>query len=164
MGGTMFDGAELVAGLKRCGVSHVVWIPDSEIGSWEKALSADSELKLIRVCREGEAMAVAAGLLLGGRRPIVVIQCTGLFEAGDALRNVVHDLKLPLFLVIGLRGYYARQRGSTFDTCPVFAEPILQAWRLPYVLLDQRHSVGDLTAAYTQAQKEKRAGAVLVAE
>jgi sulfopyruvate decarboxylase subunit alpha len=142
----------------------VIWIPDSELGKWETVLSADRDLKLIRVCREGEAMAVAAGLLLGGRRPIVMIQCTGLFEAGYALRNVVHDLKLPLFLIVGVRGYYAHQRGATGDNCPLFAEPILRAWKIPYVLLDQRRAVTDLTAAYKQAREENRAGAALLAE
>src|SRR5271156_3728595 len=112
----MLDGPSVVAALKECGVTHVVWIPDSELGTWEPALRAEPALQLIRVCREGEAMAVAAGLQLGGRRPIVVIQCTGLFEAGDALRNVVHDMKLPLFLVIGLRGQQASRRGATGDT------------------------------------------------
>jgi sulfopyruvate decarboxylase subunit alpha len=160
----MFDGAEIVGALKKCGVSHVIWIPDSELGKWETALSADRDLKLIRVCREGEAMAVAAGLLLGGRRPIVVIQCTGLFEAGDALRNVVHDLKLPLFLIVGVRGYYAHQRGATKDTCPVFTEPILRAWQLPYVLLDRQRAAADLIAAYARAREEKRAAAVLLGE
>src|SRR5919201_4322261 len=122
----MFDGPGVVAALKGCGVTHAVWIPDSELGRWEGALSGDPELQLIRVCREGEAIAVAGGLLLGGKHPIVLIQCTGLFEAGDALRNIVHDLKLPLFLVVGLRGYYAHQRQATVDTCPLFTEPILQ--------------------------------------
>jgi sulfopyruvate decarboxylase TPP-binding subunit len=119
---------------------------------------------LLRVCREGEAMAVAAGVLLGGRHPVVLIQCTGLFEAGDALRNVVHDLKLPLFLVIGLRGYRAHQRQATSDTCPIFAEPVLRAWQIPYVLLDERHTIEDLATAYRQAQVENRPGAVLLAE
>jgi sulfopyruvate decarboxylase TPP-binding subunit len=160
----MFDGPAVVAALKDCGVSHVVWIPDSELGTWESALRGDPALQLIRVCREGEAIAVAAGLLLGGRRPVVMIQCTGLFEAGDALRNVVHDLKLPLFLLIGLRGYYAAQQGRTMDTCPIFSEPILRAWQIPYVLLDRRHTAADLAAAYRQAQSEKRAGAVFLAE
>jgi sulfopyruvate decarboxylase TPP-binding subunit len=160
----MFDGHAVVAALKHCGVTHVVWIPDSELGTWEPALRAEPGVQLIRVCREGEAMAVAGGLLLGGRRPVVVIQCTGLFEAGDALRNVIHDMKLPLFLVVGLRSYYAAQQGKTADTCPVFSEPILRAWQIPYVLLDRRHTAADLTAAYRQAQAEKRAGAVLVAE
>src|SRR5215470_8435032 len=126
------------------------------MGIWEQALVADRNLQLIRACREGEAIAIAAGLLLGGRRPVVIIQCTGLFEAGDALRNVVYDMKLPLFLVVGLRSYYAYQQGATRDTCPVFAEPIMQTWKIPYVLLDRRHSAADLAHAYREAQAEKR--------
>src|SRR5438132_10393367 len=126
----MLEGPSVVAALKECGITHVVWIPDSELGTWEPALRAEPGLSLIRVCREGEAVAVAAGLLLGGRRPIVLIQCTGLFEAGDALRNAVHDLKLPLFLVIGLPRYYAHQQGTPRHTCPIFAEPVLRAWQI----------------------------------
>jgi sulfopyruvate decarboxylase TPP-binding subunit len=160
----MFDGPAVVAALKECGVTHVVWIPDSELGRWEPALRDDPTLQLVRVCREGEAIAVAAGLHLGGKRPVVMIQCTGLFEAGDSLRNLLHDLKLPLFFVVGVRSYYLHQEGKTADTCPVFTEPILRAWQIPYVLLDNRNTPADLAAAYRQARAENRAGAVLLAE
>jgi sulfopyruvate decarboxylase TPP-binding subunit len=160
----MLDGPSVAAAFKDCGITHVVWIPDSELGTWEPALSSDPALRLVRVCREGEAIAVAAGLLLGGKQPIVLIQCTGLFEAGDALRNVVHDLKLPLFLIVGVRSWYAHQQGTTTDSCPVYTEPILKAWRIPYDLLERQHTAADLAAAYRQAQAERRAGAVLLAE
>ncbi len=160
----MLEGPSVAAALKECGVTHVVWIPDSELGTWEPALRNDPHLQLVRVCREGEAMAVAAGLLLGGKRPIVAIQCTGLFEAGDALRNIIHDLKLPLFLIVGIRSYYAHQKGKTADTCPVFAEPILRAWNVPTIVLDDRYGAADLAAAYRLAQTESRPGAVCLAE
>jgi sulfopyruvate decarboxylase TPP-binding subunit len=160
----MLDGPSVVAALAGAGVTHVVWIPDSLTGTWEPALAAASDLSLVRVCREGEALAVAGGLLLGGRRPVVVIQCTGLFDAGDALRNLVHDLKLPLFLIVGVRSYHAHRQGKSADSCPVFTEPILRAWQLPYVLLDERHGAADLAAAYRQARDENRPGVVLLAE
>jgi sulfopyruvate decarboxylase TPP-binding subunit len=160
----MFDGPAVVAALRDGGVTHVIWVPDSMLGQWEPALNSAPDLKLIRVCREGEAMAVAAGLLLGGKRPVVLIQCTGLFEAGDSLRNVVHDLKLPLFLVVGVRSYYPHQQGTSTDSCPVFTEPILQAWRIPYTLLHKDQGADALAAAYRQAQQERRAGAVLLPE
>jgi sulfopyruvate decarboxylase subunit alpha len=157
----MLDGPAVVAALKECGVTHVVWIPDTEIGTWEPALIAESTLQLVRVCREGEAIAVAAGLYLGGKRPVVLMQCTGLFDAGDSLRNFVHDLKLPLFFLIGVRSYYLHQEGKTTDTCPVFTEPILRAWQVPFVVFDKRHTAADLAAAYRQA---RGASAVLLAE
>ncbi|MFN4259346.1 MAG: thiamine pyrophosphate-binding protein [Gemmataceae bacterium] len=160
----MLDGPAVVAALKACGITHVVWIPDSYIGTWETALQAEPGVQLVRVCREGEAFAVAAGLMLGGQRPIVAIQCTGLFEAGDALRNVIHDMKLPLFFIVGLRSYEAFQQGKTKDNCPIFAEPILHAWQIPYTILTGSHTASDLANAYRQAQAERRAGAVFIAE
>src|SRR5579859_183778 len=131
----MVSGPEITAILRRCGITHVVWIPDSELGTWDAALSSAPDLRLIRATREGEAIAIAAGLFLGGAKPLVVVQCTGFFEAGDAFRNVVHDLKLPLVFVIGLRGYHAHRGGRSSDTCPKFTEPILNAWGLPYAVL-----------------------------
>src|SRR5262245_46908106 len=133
----MLDGASVATALKDCGITHVIWIPDSEIGTWDAALSAEKGLSLIRVSREGEAFALAAGLHMGGKKPIVILQCTGLFEAGDSLRNVLFDMKLPLFFVVGVRSYYLHQQGATADTCPVFTEPIMRAWQIPYRVLDQ---------------------------
>lgn len=160
----MLDGPSVVAALQECGVTHVVWIPDSELGTWEPALSAAGSPVLVRVCREGEAFAIAAGLWIGGKKPIVVVQCTGLFEAGDTLRNVVHDLRMPLFFIVGVRSYHAHQKGQSADSCPVYTEPIMQAWRIPYQLLDQNHTAADIANAYRQSQSDAKPFAVLIAE
>ena len=53
---------------------------------------------------------MAGGLHLGGATPLVLIQCTGLFESGDSLRNIVHDWTLPIFSVIGYRSYFIPPR------------------------------------------------------
>src|SRR3954454_13798515 len=132
----MIDGPSIAAALKSCGITHVIWIPDSELGTWDAALAADGFLSLIRVCREGEAFAVAAGLHLGGKKPIIIIQCTGLFEAGDGLRNVIYDMRLPLFMVVGVRSYRAHKISTTADTCPLFTEPYMKAWQIPYQVFD----------------------------
>jgi hypothetical protein len=160
----MPDGQEFVALLRRLGVADVVTIPDSETGAWDAALSAAGTPRLIRPTREGEAIAIAAGLLLGGRRPLVMIQCTGLFEAGDSLRNFVHDLKLPLVLLVGVRSLQAHREGRSRDTCPVFTEPIVQAWNLPHVLLPHGCSAADLEAALAARFAAGTAGVVLLGE
>ncbi|HKI36072.1 MAG TPA: thiamine pyrophosphate-binding protein [Gemmataceae bacterium] len=160
----MLDGPSVVAALKECRVTHVVWVPDSEIGTWEGAILAEPSLTLVRVCREGEAIAVAAGLHLGGKRPLVVMQCTGFFEAGDAFRNVVHDLKLPLLFLVGVRGYEAHQRGATNDTCPVFAQPLVGAWNVPHVLRRRDDDPACLVSAYRQTQTGNTAVVLLLGE
>ena len=126
----MIDGTTMVAALEASSFTHLVWIPDSHLGTWDAALS-QSRLAPIRPTREGEAIGIAAGLMLGGAYPLVAIQCTGFFEAGDALRNVVHDMKLPLKLIVGVRSWRAQQTGTTADNCPHYAERLVKAWDLP---------------------------------
>src|SRR5436190_177136 len=61
----MLGPVDIVSALEAAGFTHLVWIPDSHLGTWEPALRG-SHLAPIRGCREGEAVAVAAGLMLGG--------------------------------------------------------------------------------------------------
>jgi hypothetical protein len=130
-----------VAAAIAAGFTHVVWVPDSHTGRWEPDLVAAGRPPL-RPCREGEAVGLAAGLLLGGATPLVVIQCTGFFEAGDAVRNVAHDLKLPLKLLVGVRG----AKGGGADNCPTFADPVARAWRLAVLTGDGPDAVRALAA------------------
>ena len=133
----MFSGEEIASLLERLGVTHVVTVPDSTIGPWQSELERRGTIRVVRVCREGETWQVAAGLHLGGAVPLVLIQCTGLFESGDAIRNALHDWKLPILSMIGYRSYL-NQDNLPGDTCLVFTEPTLDAWRIPYRLITRR--------------------------
>lgn len=126
----MLDPLFIVRAMESAGFTHLVWIPDSHLGTWNEAL-VSSRLNVVRPTREGEAIAIAAGLILGGARPLVAIQCTGFFEAGDAVRNVVHDLGLPLKLIVGVRSWRTSRAGKSKDNCPRYTEPLVKAWDLP---------------------------------
>ncbi len=158
----MFAGDRIASLLVELGVTHVVTVPDSTLGTWEAAIQGSS-VRLVRVCREGEAWAVAAGLYLGGATPVVMIQCTGLFESGDALRNVLHDWRLPIFSVIGYRSYL-NQETLPGDTCLVFTEPILRAWSLEYRLITRPEQFDEIGEHCRGCAAAGRAGAVLIAE
>lgn len=131
----MLSPSAIVAALEAAGFTHLVWIPDSYLGTWEATLQG-SKLSPIRVTREGEAIGIATGLMLGGAKPLVAMQCTGFFEAGDALRNVAYDLKLPLKLIVGVRSLRASRAGKSNDNCPHFSEKIVTAWELPWSEFD----------------------------
>ena len=159
----MLDGPSVVAAFKSCGVTHAVWIPDSELGKWESALDGDSELSLIRVCREGEAIGVAMGLTWAANGRSCSCNAPACSKAGNALRTVFTTCGFPSSYNRCPQLVRARGRKND-DNCPVFAEPIMQAWRIPYVLFERSHVAEDLVAAYRQAEAEGRAGAVLLAE
>ncbi len=158
----MFTDPQIQSLLTGLGVTHVVTVPDSTIGPWQGAIRG-AGIKLVTTCREGEAWGVAAGLHLGGAHPLVMIQCTGLFESGDALRNVLHDWKLPIPAIIGYRSYL-NQSTLPGDTCLVFTEPILDAWTLEYRLITEPGQF-DLAAEYLAAARAAGPpAALLIAE
>lgn len=159
----MFSGTEITALFTSMGITHVVSVADSTIGAWHPAIERSTELRLVRVCREGEAWAVAAGLYLGGAMPLVMIQCTGLFESGDSLRNVLHDWKLPIFSVIGYRSYL-NQDTLPGDTCLVFTEPLLDAWHIEYRLITAPSQLDEIRAHYLACRDAGKPGAALIAE
>lgn len=156
-----YPGEKVAEILVEQGFSHVVWLPDSALGPWEQALEQADSLKLVRVCREGEAWAIAAGLHLGGCRPLVVIQNTGLFESGDALRNVLFDLKLPLLALVGYRS--ALVPGST-DSARRFTEPVLAAWNLDYVVIDHADELSRIGEHFQACRAAGKPGVALIAE
>ena len=93
----------------------------------------------------------------------MMIQCTGLFESGDALRNVIHDFKLPLFAFIGYRSYL-NQETLPGDTCLTFTEPILKAWDLDYRLIDEPDKFELIREHYLKCREVGKSGVALIAE
>ena len=157
----LIDGPTIAATLADLGVTHVVWLPDSLLGTWEPAIESHQALKLVRVCREGEAWVIAAGLYLGGKRPIVVMQSTGFFESCDSMRNVLFDLRLPLYAVIGYRSYLLP---NSPDTAKKFLEPVVRAWEVDTVLLDKPDCPQVLAEHFKSCETAAKPGFALLAE
>jgi sulfopyruvate decarboxylase TPP-binding subunit len=157
----LLTGAEAAETLAGAGFTDVVWLPDSLLGTWEAAIEAEPRLRLRRFCREGEAWVLAAGLHLGGRRPVVVMQSTGLFESGDALRNVFFDLRIPLYALIGYRSLMID--GSP-DSAKRYLEPVLAAWGLPTMMLPVEGGAAALAADLRAWRQAPRPRVALVPE
>jgi sulfopyruvate decarboxylase subunit alpha len=77
-------------------------------------------------------VAIAAGLWTGGAKPILIIQNTGVMEAGDAIRGCGVGPKIPLRMIVGWRGYAGAQAGkSPIDSAYPYTEPLLETWGIP---------------------------------
>ncbi len=154
--------AKVLETFKAMGITHIVWLPDSETGFLYEAVTADGSIRLVPVCREGEALAIAAGLWVGGAKPLVLIQNTGLFESGDSLRGLGVDVGLPVVMVIGYRGWLGGQPMT--DSAGVYTEPILKAWGINYYLVETDQDLPKMLAAQEEALKTSRPVAVLVGQ
>ena len=105
-------------------------------------------------------MAIAAGLWVGGKRPVVLIQNTGIFESGDSIRGLGLDINQPLIMLVGYRGW--SRHGVTSDSAARFIEHILHAWGINYYLIETDEDAERISIAIQEAERTSKPVAVLV--
>jgi len=163
--------------LKQCGVTHVIGVPDNTSAALFHLLGADRDIQLLQVTREGEAFAIASGLWIGGKNPVVLIQNTGFFESGDGYRGTALRMRIPLVCLITYRGYgklknFPMERREALgaesysrpdlDSAAVFTEPTLRAWGLPFDFLHDDEDITKISQAFAEAQAHSRPFALLI--
>ena len=152
----------VLAQMKKQGITHVVWLPDSETNWLYLLMKAEPSLTLVPAPREGLAASIASGLHAGGKRPLILIQNTGLMESGDSIRGWLLGMEVPVVLMVGLRGW--TRHGVTTDTAAVYTERFLNAFNINYYLVESDADAARIPIAFEEAQKNKRPVAILVGD
>jgi sulfopyruvate decarboxylase alpha subunit len=92
-------------GLEAIGCRHVVYVPDNPLSHILRALELKGPGFLtVSATREEEAIGVAAGLYLGGARPTVMMQSSGLGNALNAIGSLLVAYQIPALLIMSMRG------------------------------------------------------------
>ena len=163
------------------GMTHIVGVPDNGTAEIFALAAEHEDVGLLTVTREGEALAVASGLWIGGKEPVVVIQNTGLLESGDSLRGTAFRMGAPLLLLVSVRGYAkmvssdhqinidraAGQVAQTMkraeiDSVALLTEPTLRAWNVPFVSCRIDADVSQIAATWAQARLTGHPTAILL--
>src|SRR5919108_3797209 len=150
----------LLEEFKKNRVTHVVTIPDSETNYLYELMRKQPWLDIVPTAREGETFAIALGLQVGGKVPVVLIQNTGMMESGDSIRGMALDAGFPLVMVVGYRGW--TRHGVITDSAARYTEPFLNAFRINYYLVEQNSDGPRISTAFEEARATKRPVAVLI--
>jgi sulfopyruvate decarboxylase subunit alpha len=152
------SGPAIIAAVKSAGIRFVMSVPD--IVSSEGLLhpiSRDRELRLIRVCKEDEAVGISAGLTACGQRSILLIQHTGLLDSINALRAVAVEYGMPVCLVVGLlekEPGVAPTKSGRYGVRIV--EPILDSMGIAHHLLETTVDVPIIPEAIDRAYTQSK--------
>ncbi len=152
----------MVEEFRKNGVTHVVTIPDSETNYLYELMKEQSWLDVVPASREGETFAIALGLIIGGKKPVCLIQNTGMMESGDSIRGMALDSGFPLVMVIGYRGW--NRHGIITDSVARYTEPFLNAYRINYYLVEHDADSERISVAFEEAKNTKRPVAILVGD
>jgi len=153
----------IVAEIKKLGVDHVVCIPDSYQKTLIALIRDDPAFRFMIACTEDEAIGINAGLYMGGKNPMLVIQNNGIFASINTIKAIALDAKIPTLMLVG-----------QFQRDPMIAmeenrsravrmvEPTLDTWGVPSYRLEGSQDIGNIEKAYRTAHETMGPAAVIV--
>ena len=128
------------AGLHAAGSRHVVYVPDNPLSHVLRILRETfPDVSTTLATREEEAFGIAAGLYLGGARPTVMLQSSGLGNSLNALTSLLVPYKIPTLIVISMRGDAGEWNDAQVPMGRA-VRPICDAIGLPHATVDTPES------------------------
>jgi sulfopyruvate decarboxylase subunit alpha len=125
---------DFVAALKGAGFDFFCGVPCSLLKGLVSLLDQDKDARYISATREDSALGMAAGAFFGGKRPMVLMQNSGLGVSVNALASLHTMYEIPALLVISWRG----EGGNDAPEHILMGEimlPILDLLRIPHRVL-----------------------------
>jgi phosphonopyruvate decarboxylase len=149
----MISGHDLAARLRRHGFDFFTGVPCSLIEDLIAVLERGAGAPYVAAVREDAAVGVAAGAWFGGRRPVVLMQNSGLGTSLNALASLSLMYGLPVLLVITWRGFGGKDAPEHILTGEI-SPKLLELLGVPHRILTLDSLDADL--AWAAAEMDTR--------
>lgn len=127
---------KVISCLKDLEVTTIVMLPDSRLADLEKKLRDDNYFTLIDVPNEGDGIAICSGLWMGGKKCIMMMEDSGIYEGTFALEKFGNMNEMPIVMLIGYHKPLSEGNWYQVSRTPITC-PLLDTLRIPYVIIDE---------------------------
>lgn len=100
----MIEASEFVEAARKLGFERYAGVPCSFLTPFINYVINDEKLTYISSANEGDALATAAGMVIGGKRAVVMMQNSGLGNAVSPITSLAYIFKIPVLIICTLRG------------------------------------------------------------
>ena len=157
-------GAAIIAAIKESGIQTVLSVPDrlTALGLLRTIVS-DDDLRLVRVCKEDEALGISAALSYCDHRSLILIQYTGLLDSVNAVRGVAVEYAMPICMMVGLLGKEPGVAPTESKHYGIrIVEPILDAMGVAHQIIETDDDVAKIRPAIDDAYEQSQPVALLI--
>ncbi len=151
----------ILSSLVKAGVNFAVSVPDTLFAEVLEKLE-DVGIIHVPVTREEEGVGVAAGAYLGGKRPVILMQNSGLGNCMNALLSLNKTFGIPLLMLISQRG---GRREKVVAQIPMGKAtiPLLKAACIPFYVSESLQQLSEhVVEAANHAWRDEIPVAVIV--
>ena len=149
--------------LKEQGFNFFVGVPCSILESTLNHLLMNDKVTYIPATREDEAIGIAVGAHIGGQKPVVFMQNSGLGLSIGALASLALLYQIPILLLITWRGHQGTDAPEhrMIGKCTM---KLLTSIELPAFTLTKKNIKKTIFTAIKTMEKKKRPVALLLRE
>lgn len=149
-------------GLKDVGIDFIVSVPCVNLGKLLEMIDNDDGIIHVPVTREEEGFGIAAGAYIGGRKPCILMQNSGLGNSVNVLASLYELYHIPILMIMSHRG--TKGEFMSAQVPMGLATPkVLDALNITYFKPENPESAMDLIHdAWSVAESEGTAVGILL--
>ena len=151
---------EIVNILLEEGINLICSVPCIMLAGVLKKLESTGVTN-IPVTREEEGVGIAAGVSLGGRKPVLIMQNSGLGNSINALLSLTKLYGLPLPLIISQRGGKGEKVSAQMPMGKATTN-LLKAARIDYVRIKKKDDFTKMRRMIRKAFSNNRVTAIIL--
>ncbi|NUQ34383.1 MAG: sulfopyruvate decarboxylase subunit alpha [Planctomycetaceae bacterium] len=147
--------------LEKNGFNHFSGVPCSLLKGVIKIFDTDPRYGYVSAVREDSAVGMACGAYLGGAKPAVFMQNSGLGVSINALSSLSIMYETPLLLVISWRGYQGKDAPEHIQMGAV-SQKLLETLGIPFTVLEAEKMEAQIAEMAKKMDSTRKPVALLV--
>ena len=149
------------SGLKLAGINFATSVPCVNLQELLALVDSDKEIIHVPVTREEEGVGICAGAWMGGQKPALLMQNSGLGNCINALASLDMLYGIPLLMIISHRGGKGE---PIIGQVPMgqLTVPLLDAMNISHFSPGPQDAKETVAHAWERAEEERKPVAVLL--
>lgn len=149
-------------GIRDAGIDFIVSVPCANLKELIPMVDESPDIIHLPVTREEEGVGICAGAYMGGKKPAMLMQNSGLGNSINALASLNMLYDIPLLMIISHRGVQGEPIVAQVPMGELTSK-LLDTMDIPYFLPQEGVDPADLIVnAWNEASEKKKPVAVLL--
>ena len=133
---------DVIDGLKKGGIQFASGVPDGWLGNVQREIEKDPDIQWVLAGNEGVGFSICAGAWMGGKKPVLLMENSGLRVASEYIARYSIAYRIPVTMILSYRGDLGDPEPWAVPH-RVVCEPLLQALRIPYFVVREKEKIKD---------------------
>ncbi|WP_292467046.1 sulfopyruvate decarboxylase subunit alpha [Methanolobus sp.] len=160
--GELTPSESIFEGLRDAGIDFIVSVPCANLKELIPMVDEAPDIIHLPVTREEEGVGICAGAYMGGKKPAMLMQNSGLGNSINALASLNILYKIPLLMIISHRGVEGEPIVAQVPMGELTTK-LLDTMEIPYFLPQKGVDPADLIVrAWNEAYEKRKPVAVLL--